>query len=124
MCLIKPIPGLFAAIVISLVFLCGCATAAITFYPAQEYAETDAEPVYAEDVHVIMDDSEPTCDYYEIGTFIYDWARDGIMTSARMSIDGIREAASDKGASGIYKIEYMTGGMGETGAQAVAYRCR
>jgi len=102
----------------------GCARGAITFYPPQVIVASDADPVRPEEVIVILDDATPECDFFEIGSFSYDWARDGVLTSAQMCINSIRKAAARKGADGIYKIEYTPGSMGETGATAVAYRCR
>ena len=91
----------------------------------------------AELVEVLMENGQkPTCAYDEMGTIVYDWAGDGVFTTAERALEGIREKAADIGASGIYKLESTTGATvgqamfgtvavgSEVGLKAVAFACK
>jgi hypothetical protein len=109
-------------ILVLMVAITACRSAAISFYPTQDYVRYPAERT--RDVLVLMGAERPRCPFVEIGTIDYDWARDGIATGSKVALAGIRREAAKRGASGIYKVEYIRGMMGELGAKAVAYRCQ
>jgi len=98
-----------------------CASAAISFFPSPDYAKYPARD--SDEVDVLMGAENPRCQYVEVGTIDYDPAMDGVPTGSKRAMKGVRREAGKRGASGIYKVEYVRGVMGEMGVKAMAYRC-
>lgn len=126
------------------VFLCVVGCNASTYYPRREFMNLSKPSTEPELVEVLMEEGQtPSCPYNDMGTIVYDWARDGVFTTEHRALEGIREKAAEIGASGIYKLQSTTGaivgqGVGtavgptaygvvsvgsEVGLKAVAYTC-
>jgi hypothetical protein len=124
---------------VALALMAGCTGFATKFYSANDFHEGALPERTTSEIQVILGDQMPKCQYTEIGTIIYDWARDGIFTSQSVALDGTIAKAAHLGASGIYKIRTSTGatvgmvsGSGsfavasagsEVGIEAVAFVC-
>jgi hypothetical protein len=87
-----------------------CTSNATHFYPLAP-GEHERDPVHARALIVILDDRAPPCEHRDVGTIVYDWARDGVFTSAQRALDGVVEEAAQLGASGIYRVEYSAGAV-------------
>lgn len=90
-------------------------------YPKQGFRIGTLAPADVMNVEVLFGEETPTCEYQEIATILYDWAKDGAFTSQSMVYDGLRRAAANIGAHGLYKVEISNGahlsmgvGMGNT----------
>src|SRR5262245_31325321 len=87
----------------------GCIATATSFYPVAGFQEGSLPPREPNQVTVHLDGSIPTCRFRELGTILYDWARDGIFTSESVALSGAQAMAARLGATGIYKLQF-TGG--------------
>lgn len=127
----------FACVITLLIGCTGCAT---KFYPTRDFREGAFPEKTPAEILVLFDDDTPTClNHREIGTIIYDWARDGIFTSESVALEGIVKKAASLGATGIYKLRRSEGGIvgmatgtegvavaaaaQEVGMQGVAFMC-
>src|SRR5690349_5020065 len=95
--------GCLTLLVVVLPCAAGCNPS--TFYPRRAFMNAERPSIDPESVEVLTEkDQAPTCAYEEMGTIVYDWARDGVFTTADRALKGVREKAADIGASGIYKL--------------------
>lgn len=135
-------------IALTATLLCGCARQS---YPMNGYRAGELPERHRDAVELIFGERAPGCEHTEIAVVMYDWMKDGILTSETIALNGLRKEAARLGADGVYKIELVQGGtvvqgvgtgnttftgptasstgvfaasaVKETGARGIAYSC-
>ncbi|MFO1505935.1 MAG: hypothetical protein U1F23_02460 [Lysobacterales bacterium] len=101
-----------------LLILGACTSAALRYYPRPDVRSDSHAPTSEQSIVVLLGQDVPNCEYQELGTLTYDWARDGIPTTENTVIDAFRGYAAQLGATGIYKVQLTNGGVVGLGSVA------
>ena len=117
---------LLAFILAQTTLIMSCATqSAATFYPNQNLSKEGLGFLKSEtlrdidSVHVLLEGEIPKCKYVIIGTILYDWTKDGVVTSKTTAIEGARQKAATIGASGIYQLIFEPSRISSSGSVSV-----
>jgi hypothetical protein len=103
-------------VLLALVPTAACSGKATSFYPLTPDAAAERPEVDAERLIVIFDEREPPCAHTDLGTIVYDWARDGVFTSSERALEGTVARAAKMGATGIHHITYNEGAVVSQGS--------
>lgn len=115
-----------AHVALSLLTIGSCAhPSAVTFYPDQilsgeglAYLKS-AHSGDADAIQVLLEDEVPKCKYVNLGTILYDWTKDNIITSKTTAIEGARKKSAAIGATGIYHLVFEPSRVSSSGSVAV-----
>lgn len=87
----------------------GCARARQS-YPMNGYRPGALPARPGEAVELVFGERSPACEHTDIAVVLYDWMKDGILTSESVALAGLRKEAGRLGADGVHQIELVQGG--------------